>query len=448
MKLTGIRTAKTNNIKWQAIPEITLDKNYESCENTFVINSSKQYQEILGFGGAVTESSAYVLSKMSTVQRKEIIKAYFSSEGLNYNLGRLHIASCDFSLNNYEYLTNEDLSTFDMSHEDEILIPLLRDIEKQKGRSIKYLASPWSPPAFMKSNLERNFGGKLEQKYYDLYANYLITYLEEMKKRGFNIWALSVQNEPAATQTWDSCLYTAKEEKEFVKNNLGPLLQKAFGDIKLLVWDHNRGNELVQRAIEIFEDKEASKYIWGIGNHWYMSEDYNSLSKFHELYPDKAILFTEGCVEYGIYGNAPLWKNGEHYARNMINDFNNYSTGFIDWNIVLDSLGGPNHVGNFCEAPVMCDLENKTIKYNMSYYFIGHFSKYIKEHAKRISTVKSNSNDALHCASFINPDGQIVIVLLNQGWITDVTLVINGEGKKISLPNNSITTFILEKETK
>lgn len=446
MKLKGIRTAKLGKEPWSSLPELILEDHYEITENTFVINSHKTFQTILGFGGAVTESSAYVINQMLPEQKEEVLKAYYSSEGLNYNLGRLHIASCDFSLANYEYLTKADLKEFDMSHEDLWVIPLLQEIEKTKKKKIKYLASPWSPPAFMKTNQERNFGGKLKKEYYDLYAQYLIEYLKGMKERGFNIWGLSVQNEPAATQTWDSCIYEAEDERDFVKQSLGPALQKYDEDIKLLVWDHNRGDVLISRAMKIFSDQEASKYLWGIGNHWYVSEDYESLSKFHDLYPDKGILFTEGCVEYSIYGKEPLWKNGEHYARNMINDFNNYSRGFIDWNIVLDQFGGPNHVKNNCEAPIMYDIENKTIKYNISYYYIGHFSKFIAENAKRIQTIKSNNNDDLHCASFINPNGQMVVIVLNQGWIKDVTLVINGKGKTVSLPNNSITTYIIEEE--
>ena len=299
----------------------------------------------------------------------------------------------------------------------------------------------------MKSNNNMNFGGHLLEKYRSLWAKYYVRYIQEMKNNGVNIDAISVQNEPAATQTWDSCLYSSSDERDFVKYYLhNELVKNNLEHVKVYVWDHNRGDILVNRAIDIFEDKKANKYIEGIAFHWYCSEDFQSLSKFHNLYPNKSILFTEGCVEYGVYGDESKYRfeNGEQYAYHMINDFNNYNEGFIDWNLILDSNGGPNHVGNFCEAPIMVDIEKQKIIYNSTYYYIGHFSKFVKRGAKRLLTTYISNNKTIHACAFKNPNDEIVIVILNKGYIENVSLLIDDNKVNLSLPNQSITTFIVK----
>lgn len=442
MKVKQIRTTKTKY--WDEMPEFEFSDKFLMSDTSFVINTKNTYQTITGFGGAVTESAVTTILEAPKELQNEMLKSYYTAEGLNYNLGRVHIASSDFSLGNYEYLKTPDLESFDMSHEDEYLIPMLHKIDKLHGKKINYLASPWSPPAFMKSNKERNYGGILLKKYYPLYSEYLVKYLEEMEKRDINITSLSIQNEPAATQTWDSCLYSAEDERDFVKNNLGPLLEKKNNKIKVLVWDHNMGDILVKRAHTVFSDIEASKYIYGVAFHWYGNEDFDSLDRYKKLYPDKGLMFTEGCVEYSVYGKDNDWsKGGEHYARHIINDFNNYNECFIDWNIVLNEKGGPNHVGNYCESPIMYDRINSKIIKNSSFYYIGHFSRYLKEGAKRINSVKLSSNSKIHSSSFIQGN-EVITVVLNEGWIENVTLVIDGKGKQISLPNNSISTFVTQ----
>lgn len=440
MKIKQIRTGF--NYNWKEFPDLELTDDFELCDNVIVLDSNKTYQSIIGFGGAVTEAAVSTILEATKEQQDEILNMYYSKSGLDYNIGRLHIASCDFSLSNYEYLESSDLSTFDMSHEDKNLIPMLNRIDKIHNEKINYLVSPWSPPAFMKSNKERNYGGKLLKEYYDLYSKYLIKYLDEMKKRDILVFAMTVQNEPAAIQTWDSCIYSASEERDFIKYNLGPKLSEKYPDVKLLAWDHNRGDVLVNRAFEIFSDSEASKYIYGIANHWYVSEDFSSLSKFHKLYPDKGIIFTEGCVEYSLHKDSTNFENAFIYARNIIGDMLNYSEGFIDWNIVLNEQGGPNHVNNFCEAPLMYDRVNKKIIINKSYYFIGHFSKYVMPGAKRIETINFCNNKNLYGIGFLNPNGQKIIVLLNQGYITDVNLVVNNKGIKLRIPNNHFSKLL------
>lgn len=417
----------------------------EKQEDAIVIgiNPNKKFQTILGFGGALTESAGYTLSKMSGEKRSEIITKYFSpEEGLNYSLGRVHINSCDFSLENYTYVRENDteLKTFDISREKKWVIPLIRDAIKEKNGSIKLLASPWSPPAWMKTNNDMNHGGKLLPEYGDTWAKYYAKYIKAMKAEGIDIWAITVQNEPNATQPWDSCIYSAEEERDFVKNHLGPMLEREkLSDVKLYIWDHNR-DILVERADTVLSDHKAAKYVYGVANHWYCSEAFENLSKVHSMYPDKHILFSEGCQEGGTHIGD--WSVGERYARNMIGDFNNWQEGWIDWNIVLDENGGPNHVGNFCSAPIIADTITQEIHYNPSYYYIGHFSKYVKPGAIRIE-VNSSEPSNLKYTGFINETGSCVLIVMNDMDNSErANIELGGKYIACDFPAHSITTCI------
>ncbi len=380
---------------------------------SLIVDSGKPFQTMVGFGGAFTEAAAYTLSKMPRHLREEALRAYFDpKEGLNYNLGRVHINSCDFALENYDYVKEGDtsLESFDISREKKWVIPMIKDAEKIKGEKIDLLASPWSPPFWMKTNKKMNNGGKLLNEYKDVWAKYYVKFIEAYYEEQLNIFAVSVQNEPAAVQTWDSCEYTAEEERDFVKNHLGPTIKNSdFSEVGIIIWDHNR-DVLVERASTVLNDPEANQYVWGTGIHWYVSEAFENLSTVHHKFPDKHILFTEGTIEGGVQPGS--FETGERYARNMIGDIANYCEGYIDWNLVLDEQGGPNHVGNYCDAPIIADTVKKELRYNTSYYAIKHFSKHVQVGAKRVASTLNN--DALKQVVFVNPDKSIVVVVQNE----------------------------------
>ena len=438
-----IESKKENNTFWKKKTYIPNKKLV--CSGTIEVNPNIKYQKIIGFGGALTEASAYALSFLDKKEQEKVIKSIYSKDGLNYSLGRVHINSCDFSLNNYCYVTDDDieLKTFSIEHEYKYVIPMIK-MALKANPNLKLLASPWSPPAFMKDNNEQNHGGKLKDEYKQAWANYYVKYLNAMHDEGIPIKAITVQNEPLATQTWDSCVYSSEEERDFIKNYLGPtLVQNNLQDIDIYFYDHNMGAELLERANTVYKDILAANYVKGIAYHWYCSEDFASLSKCHELAPDKNIIFTEGCVEYGVYGEGAKmrFENGEHYAYHMINGFNNYNQAFIDWNVILDENGGPNHVGNFCEAPIMIDKNTKRVIYNSSYYYIGHFAKYIEKDAYRIETINQTNND-IYSASFLNPNGEIVTIILNKGNKYNLKLKINQKEHPLELAPQSILTII------
>ncbi len=426
---------------------------------TIAIDPAVKYQTIVGFGGAFTESAGIVFSKLDKEHQQEFLDAYFDSEkGNRYRLCRTHINSCDFSKGNYAYTKTEgdtELKDFSIERDNEYLIPLINAAKKVAGSAdIKLLASPWSPPAWMKTNNQMTEGGKLRPEYREAWAKYYCKYIEAYRDIDIDIWGLTVQNEPDAVQRWESCIYSAEEERDFVRDYLGPALHSnGHQEVKLIVWDHNR-DQLFDRAKTIFDDAEASKYVWGAGFHWYVSDEYHHAKMVNEFYPDKKLLFTEGCLE-GTHNNGQ-WNTGEHYARSIINDLNSGAVGWIDWNILLNSEGGPNHVGNFCSAPIIAGPDYKELIYNNSYHYIGHFSRYIDPGARRI--LCGNTGNELLVTAFINPDDSVVLVVLNENdhplryalsmgdFKTEAlisersisTLVINRKEVKLALKSNSL----------
>ena len=263
----------------------------------------------------------------------------------------------------------------------------------------------------MKNNNRMDDGGSLRWEYRPAWANVYVKFVQAMaKEEGIPVWALSVQNEADAHQRWESCTYSPEQEAEFIREFLGPALHGAgLADVKLLGLDHNR--DLLERYAEAeLGDPATAKYVWGLGLHWYVSDDYAASSRVHEKFPDKHILFTEGCVE-GAPACIGKWENGERYARNIIGDFSNWVCGFIDWNIVLDQRGGPNHVGNFCDAPVIVDTNTKEVTYGPSFYYLAHFSKFVQPGARRIHS--EGGPQGIQSIAFRNPDGTLAVVVFN-----------------------------------
>ena len=416
----------------------------ETGEATICMDTGRTYQTILGFGGAFTEAAAYTLSRISPQQREEVLRRYFDpKEGLGYTLGRVHIHSCDFALENYTYVADgdEQLKSFDIARDHKWVIPLIHDAARTAGQSLTLLASPWSPPAWMKTNGEMNHGGQLKPEYRESWALYYTKFIKAYREAGVPIWGVSVQNEPAAVQTWDSCIYSGEEERDFVRDYLGPVMHReGLSDVEILVWDHNR-DLMVERASAVLSDPEAAQYVWGTGFHWYVSEEFSNVGRVHDLFPDKHLLFTEGCQEGGVKLGA--WFTGERYGRNIIGDLNHWNEGFLDWNLVLDETGGPNHVGNFCDAPVIADTVAGAVHYNSSYYYIGHFSKYIRPGAVRIG-LEMNAPELLSTA-FRNADGSVAVVVQNEGEEAQAfSLTWGSEGVQEALPAHSIATYLIQ----
>ncbi|MDD4816640.1 MAG: glycoside hydrolase family 30 protein [Victivallaceae bacterium] len=449
--MKNIRLVRTSQARLERFaglrpPKIEKESEVPPNDPTVVIDAAVEYQTVEGFGGAFTESAAVTWMKLSPEKRDEVIQAYFSTDNGNcYNLCRTHMNSCDFSLGNYACCDTPgdvELKTFSIDRERQAIVPMIRAARQCAGNNeMRLFISPWSPPAWMKDTKDMNRGGKLLPEYRETWAEYYCRFIQELEKEDIPVWGLTVQNEPMAMPSWDSCQYSAEEERDFVRDHLGPALRRnGMAELKLMVWDHNR-YRLYDRVRTIYKDPEAAKYIWGAAFHWYCDEQFDNVLRTHEAFPDKKLLFSEGCHEGGAYLGE--WVMGERYAHNMINDLNRHTVGWVDWNLMLDDQGGPNHVGNFCSAPIMIDPANDRYMLQSSYYYIGHFSRYIARGAKRILCV--TTRDAIEAAAFVNPDGGRVAVLLNRGNEKFNCQFKEGDmAAAVELPAHSIVTVLAD----
>lgn len=423
----------------------------QETEAFVYIDPKVEFQSLIGFGGAITDASAETFAKLSAEKQQELIKAYYDPDsGLAYNMARVNIAGCDFSSGSYDYVDKDDesLRSFNIAHDTLYRIPMLKRAQELINQDFKIIASPWSPPAWMKTTGDVLRGGSLLDKYKKAWAEHYIKFAQAYSDIGLPLYAISVQNEAMAVQTWESCVYTAEQERDFIRDYLGPeIAQSKFSNMKLIAWDHNR-DLVFHRASVILSDPEAAKYVWGIGFHWYEpwtggDMQFDNLKLTKSAYPDKELVFTEGCVERFDYNRLNDWALGERYGYAMLNDLNSGMSAWTDWNVLLDETGGPNHVGNFCFAPVHADTRTGELIYTNSYYYIGHFSKFLKPAARRIAV--SSSRYDLQATGFINPDGQIVVVLLNR---TDAPfkfrLGVNATATAMESPARSIITVILK----
>jgi glucosylceramidase len=411
---------------------------------TININPNIKFQTITGFGGAFTESSAYLLNRLSEGNRKKIMQAYFSEAGANYSLTRTHINSCDFSLKQYAYDMvdgDKNLEHFSIDADKKNnLIPMILEAKSISKDGFNIIASPWTAPPWMKDN-KAWVGGQLLPEYNDTWALYFSKYIDAYNKEGIDIWGLTVENEPHGNgNNWESMLFSPKEMTDFVQNHLGPKLEKdGQGEVKIFGYDQNRAG-LQEWVDEMYRDEKASKYFAGTAIHWYESTyDYfpEALQYAHNKAPSKYLIETEGCVDSEI----PKWQDDKwywkkeatdwgwdwasekdkhlhpkyapvnRYATDIIGCLNNWVDGWIDWNMVLDKQGGPNWFKNWCVAPVIVDPDKDEVYFTPLYYTMAHFSKFIRPQAVKIGCEIDNKE--LMATAVSNPDGSIAVVIFN-----------------------------------
>jgi glucosylceramidase len=442
---TDMRIAKSGELSFQ---ELKQPLESEPC---VFVDASKSFQTMIGFGGAITDASAETFAKLTPESQQELLKAYYDKEnGIAYEIVRTNMNSCDFSSGSYTYVADNDkeLKTFNLAKDEQYKIPLIKKAFSTANGKLSLYISPWSPPAWMKDNNNMLQGGKLKDEYKQSWANYYVKFIKGLEAQGIPVWGLTVQNEPMAKQRWESCIFTAEDERDFIKLYLGPTLQKSgMSNKKLIAWDHNR-DLIFQRASVVLNDAAAAKYIWGFGFHWYETwtgsdMQFDNLKKVAESFPDKNLVFTEGCQEKFEWNRLDDWRLGEKYGYSIINDFNSGTVAWTDWNILLDEKGGPNHASNFCFAPVHADTRTGKLVYTNAYYYIGHFSKFIKPGAKRI--ISSSNRDKLQTTAFRNTNGSIALVVMNT---TDEKIAykvwMKGQAAPTTALPHSISTIIIE----
>ena len=456
--------------------KLTTLTEFVESDNTSEIKlmPEQQLQTVTGFGAAFTESSAYLLNKLSKENRKKIIDAYFSKDGANYSLTRTHMNSCDFSLSNYSYTPVEgdkNLEHFTVEEDKDDLIPFIKDAMAASSDGFKIFGSPWTAAPWMKDN-NNWVGGKLLPEYYDTWALFFSKYVDAYKAEGIDIWGFTVENEPLGNgNNWESMHYTPDEMTNFVQNFLGPKLEAdGKGDLKILGYDQNR-EHLKEWIDSQYKNEETSKYFDGTAIHWYAStfEVFpEELQYAHKKAPDKLLIQSEACVDAEVpvwQDDAWYWKKEAtdwgfewapekdkpmhpkyvpvyRYARDIIGCLNNWVDGWVDWNMVLDRQGGPNWFKNWCIAPVIVDPDNDEVYFTPLYYTMAHFSKYIRPEATVIGVEKSD--DELLVTAAKNPDGSIAVVLLNQtAKIKEFSLSLGEKNKTISISPQAIQTLII-----
>lgn len=400
-------------------------------------------QEIIGFGGAFTEASAHVFQGLPTELQQEVLELYFGDRGIGYTTGRLHINSCDFSLGNYSFDDVDDdftLAHFDTKvvRDSKTIIPLVKAARKMVleacGREMRLLASPWSPPAWMKTSGKMNGSSApgLRAKCRPAWANYFAKWITAYKAHGIPIWAVTAQNEPEHPAKWEACVYNSEQEADFIGSELGPTLRALHPEVAIFAYDHNK-DHLEKWAGVTYAHPTASKFVTGVAFHWYSGDGFDQVLQVHQRFPRAVLLSTEICYERRRWSpNATLeegeWSFGEGYAHEILGDLNAGTAGWIDWNLLLDESGGPNHVGNLCDAPLRADLPAGQLHIHPQYFFIGHFSKYILPGSRRLITMVDRTitydgptrmygtcttEDGLQATSFLRPDGIAATVVLN-----------------------------------
>lgn len=414
-----------------------------------LVATDRRFQTLLGIGGAITDASADVYSRLDAPTQRRFMDSLFSEEaGIGYSILRTPIHSCDFSSESYTYIEegDGDLSTFDIAPDRERRIPMIREAIRVAGGSLTTFASPWSAPAFMKDNGNMLQGGKLLPRYRAAWADYFTRFIRAYEEAGVPIFGVTVQNEPLARQTWESMIYTAEEERDFLRDYLGPAMAAAgYGDRKIVVWDHNR-DLVTQRAHTILGDPEAAKYAWGVGFHWYETWTggepmFANVEEVGEAYPGVNLLLTEATVEGFDPERYQHWPNAERYGHAIVNDLNAGAVGWIDWNVLLDDTGGPNHVGNYCFAPIHAVRDTGELIYTPTYHYLGHFSRFIRPGARRVSAVSTRSS--LQTTSFMNEDGRLATVVLNlSDEPVQYRFVVDASEAAATIPARAIQTLV------
>lgn len=443
------------------------------------------FQEIEGFGGAMTESSSYLFSQMDEKTRKAALEEYFGKDGNHTRFVRVHMDSCDFSLEEYaaveDPIADPELTTFSIKRDRKYIIPMLKEAMEISAEPLSVLLSPWSPPAAWKTppkkqqndlavygalfgfevepvdytKPSRCNGGSLKPEYYGAWAKYLVKFVQAYLDEGIPVTMMSIQNESIAATNWDSCVWTAKEQKTFLRDYLYPEFEKAglTEKVGIYIWDHNK-ERVLEYAQEIL-DEETMSMVEGIAFHWYSGDHFGAVDLTKKCYPDKVLMSSECCALHepgkaglsAMFGNPKLPETVETedafaYAHDLIGNLNAGMNRWIDWNLIVDKNGGPRHVPSGFAAPMIAN-EDGTYRKNLTFDFIAHFSKYILPGAKRIGFSKCDAEIEMTAAK--NEDGSLAVVILNKTRDDrQYAIRLNGNVIRIQIPAYTLSTLVIE----
>jgi len=452
--ITIVQTCRDTLDKLSTKASIQFSNTQKHANLVVHINSSRQFQQILGFGGAFTESSAHVFSTLSPQLQEFVINSYWGSSGLEYSLGRITIGSSDYALSTYTYAEisgDFSLQHFSIEHDQQKVIPFIKAAIQKRNNTMKLVASPWSPPAWMKTNgnllgsgspcLRPDENGK---SYQATWANYISKFITSYQSEEIPIWAITPQNEPENNAAWESCIWTPSEQKSFIKNHLGPQIKGDHPDVKILMYDHNR-DHIVNWANTVLSDPSASQFVDGIAFHAYNGFLWDNLKTTHQNFPSKFLIATESARCHLDLGQ---WYWAEKTARDMIGDLNSWTVGFIDWNLILFTNGGPLHAGSVCNALLMYNPDSRQMIVNPAYYTMGQITKFVPPGSTVIYNSAMTSTEGVLVTSVLTPDNKIVVIVLNVEDNPKSLVLIkeNGSSANYTVEKRSITTFVYNNE--
>ena len=425
--------------------DLPISKTASSAWPVIRMDTVTRHQSIEGFGAALTGSSAYLLhNKLSDGARQTLLRNLFDTvNGIGISYLRMTIGASDFSLSNFTYddlpsgETDFPLQHFSLGMDTVDVIPMMKTI-LQLSPAIKLLGSPWSPPPWMKTNGSIK-GGKLRTDCYDVYADYFIRYVQEMKNHGITIAAITLQNEPLYAAAGYPCMEMQPgDQSEFIKNHLGPKFQTGGIHTQIIIYDHNWDNTTY--AISILNDAAAKQFITGSAFHGY-SGDVSAMSSVHAAHPDKGLYFTE------ISGGTWATNFGDNLMWNMKNIFigatQNWSKCALLWNLALDQQGGPHENGSStCRGVVTINSSSGLVTFNEEYYSIGHFSKFVRPGAVRVALSLPAALKEFGAVAFVNPDGSKAIIICNYSATQKTVSIQQGENNfSYSIPAQSVASM-------
>jgi glucosylceramidase len=406
---------------------------------TINVDSATTYQTVDGFGYTFTGSSAYVINRMDAASKAALLNEFFGSGsnslGVNYiriSIGASDLSPLVFSCNDMPAgQTDITLTNFSLSQDSVDLIPLLKQVIAINP-GIKILATPWSPPAWMKSNTSPA-GGSLLPQYYSVYAKYFVKYIQAMQAKGITIDAITPQNEPENPNNNPSMLMTAAQQTAFIKNDLGPAFQAAGINTKIILFDHNCDNP--GYPIAVLNDAGAKPFINGSAFHLYAG-DISALSTVYNAHPDKAIYFTEQFTSSnGNFGGDLKW----HFKNVVIGSMRNWSRNVLEWNLANDATFGPHTIGGCTECKGAVTVVGSSITRNVAYYIIAQASRFVPPGSVRIA---SNLLTDLPNVAFKTPSGKKVLIVLNEGsTATGFNIGYKGKTAFTSLAAGAVATY-------
>uniref|UniRef100_M4BQ44 Glycosyl hydrolase family 30 TIM-barrel domain-containing protein n=1 Tax=Hyaloperonospora arabidopsidis (strain Emoy2) TaxID=559515 RepID=M4BQ44_HYAAE len=443
----------------------------------FTIDTSKTYQSIIGFGGAFTDASAINFDLLTSTLQESLVNAYFGDDGLQYTIGRIPIGSTDFSLTIYSYNdVKGDLAmdNFSIDMDKAKKIPFIQRAMNTSSRSMKLFGSSWAPPAWMtteNSTINCALSGYPGGEYWKALGLYYSKFVSAYEDEGIPLWAITTQNEPTkqfSFKSWQSLRFNATTERDFIKRDLGPVMKEQHPDLKIIMMDDQK--DLLLDWDTTLRDKDSAKYVSGVGVHWYKNldfladtaGDFDALERFHQLYPDMFILATEACEGYLIDGigtgagpalqnPAFAWQRAQIYARDIISDLSHYASGWTDWNLVLNTTGGPTWIENRIDSPILVDEEGGAEFYKQPmFYAMGHFSKFLPPDSVRVDlATRTSSSSALSqvdSVAFLTPEHQVVLIVSNRNSSArniSVSLLSQQLSSSFTLEAFSIKTIVL-----